>query len=242
MTPSKPILSLCVCGDPLCNIPYGCCHCKCGGRTSISKCNDTFHGYKKFQPKKFLPKHQNRIDPIEEGAMPFKIDGVYCRLIPLGRGFYAIVDAADCEWLMELKWTVYRNTSNGLYYAIRQCTHLYKKGLKPKDIKMSRMILGLESGDKLQAEHKNGSTLDNRRANLRRATNSQNQMNGKMRNDNTTGYKGVSREKGHLKYRAQIYINGKSKHLGLFVTAIEAHEVYKAAALIYYGEFARTEG
>jgi len=35
--PSKPILPLCICGNPLCKIPYGYCHCGCGIKTKIPR-------------------------------------------------------------------------------------------------------------------------------------------------------------------------------------------------------------
>ena len=42
---------------------------------------------------------------------------------------------------------------------------------------VGRVILGLEKGDPLQADHRNHNVLDNRRANLRAVTPSQNQQN-----------------------------------------------------------------
>lgn len=89
-------------------------------------------------------------------------------------------------------------------------------------------------------DHINGDPTDNRIANLRYCTTSQNQGNAKTRTDNTSGYKGVSQTKtGH--FSARIKVGPKRHHLGTFMTAIEAHEAYAAAAKSMRGDFARFE-
>ena len=52
MTSPDKITPLCVCGDPACVIPYGTCHCGCGGNTTISKINRYDRGV--FQGKPTL--------------------------------------------------------------------------------------------------------------------------------------------------------------------------------------------
>ena len=65
-------------------IPYGYCHCGCGEKTKISKENHPSRGVFKGEPRTFLPGHNaNTRQVVIEEAKPFKIDGVYCRLIPL---------------------------------------------------------------------------------------------------------------------------------------------------------------
>jgi hypothetical protein len=54
-------------------------------------------------------------------------------------------------------------------------------------------------------------------------------INTGIRKDNTSGFKGVSLDKG--KWRAIINIKGKSHFLGYFDTAEEASEVYEEAFL-----------
>ena len=120
---------------------------------------------------------------------------------------------------------------------------------------MHRLIaerMGLKILD-LQVDHINGDKTDNRRSNLRVATNGQNRANSKLNDNNKSGLKGV-----HLKKRpasknrerkqrsdtmgdrwvAQINVNGKKYHLGNFDTKEEAHEVYSEAARKHFGEFA----
>jgi len=110
-----------------------------------------------------------------------------------------------------------------------------KDGLNNK--RLSRIIMGEPDGK--DVDHKNTDKLDNRRENLRIATNQQNQYNKNKYKTNTSGFKGVTFNKKAQKFRAQIKIDGKNKHLGCFATAVGAHEAYKRAAIQHNGEFAR---
>jgi hypothetical protein len=49
----------CAC-TPGCPIPYGLCHCGCGGQTTISGQSDTASGYAAGQPKRFIRGHSGR--------------------------------------------------------------------------------------------------------------------------------------------------------------------------------------
>jgi hypothetical protein len=79
--------------------------------------------------------------------------------------------------------------------------------------------------------------LNNHISNLRWASIPQNGQNRGKPNNNTSGYKGVCFYKKSNKFSAQIKIDGKKKHLGLFSTAEEASEAYEAAAKTVHGEF-----
>lgn len=88
-------------------------------------------------------------------------------------------------------------------------------------------------------DHIDRNRTDNRWCNLREATRSENHANRRMQHNNKLGFKGVHIHRETGKYRAQIRIKGKSKHIGLFRTAEEAHAAYIAEAKVLYGEFAR---
>lgn len=87
-------------------------------------------------------------------------------------------------------------------------------------------------------DHINGNPSDNRIANLRECTPSQNAINSRMPSTNTHGTKGVTLLP-HGKWQAQIKINGKSKYLGSFVNKSDAAAAYGAAARELFGEFMR---
>jgi hypothetical protein len=95
-------------------------------------------------------------------------------------------------------------------------------------------------GEKINVEidHINGVKSDNRIANLRTATRSQNEANKAKTQKNTSGYKGVSWHKDVKKWIAHIMVNQKAKYLGSFSTREEAHKAYCSAANDIFGEFA----
>ena len=86
-------------------------------------------------------------------------------------------------------------------------------------------------------DHKNRGTQDNRWANLRAASASQNLANKKRPSNNTSGFKGVHPKRG--KWCAQIKREGKCITLGVFDTPRQAHAAYVKAAENLFGEFAR---
>lgn len=85
-------------------------------------------------------------------------------------------------------------------------------------------------------DHVNTDRDDNRIANLRESTHSENMANRRKQINNTSGYKGVAKSAGGKKWRATI----QQHHLGVFDTAEEAHDAYCRAAKETFGEFART--
>lgn len=93
---------------------------------------------------------------------------------------------------------------------------------------------------KLDIDHINMERHDNRLCNLRLANRSNNMMNTKKHQDNTSGYKGVYFEKQTGRYRAGIMRDGKNINLGRYVCAKDAHEAYCRAAEGLHGEFANT--
>lgn len=92
-------------------------------------------------------------------------------------------------------------------------------------------------------DHENLDKDDNRIANLREATESQNATNRPRSSLNTTGFKGVAvynKQYTRAKYRSSIRVNKKRIFLGLFHTPEEAYEAYCQAAAKHHGAFART--
>lgn len=158
------------------------------------------------------------------------------REIHLTNGGVTLVDLEDFEKLSLHGWYKAWNRPTRSYYAIRSVWIPEEK--KVTTVRMHREILGLKRFDKRQGDHENHDTLDNRRFNLRLATNSQNTRNQHRRADNTSGYKGVHLHSQSGKWRAVIMSNGDSKSLGLFHTREQAYEAYCAAAGRIHREFA----
>jgi len=150
--------------------------------------------------------------------------------IPLTQGKFAIVDKCDYAWLNKHKWYYTQG------YALR---HSKRINGRQKTIYMHRAILERQGfKDFVHTDHVNGDGLDNRRNNLRPATVSQNQHNQKKSENNTSGFKGVSRHKRDQKWQATIQINGKRRHLGYFDDLKKAAKAYNKAAKKYHKEFA----
>ena len=83
----------------------------------------------------------------------------------------------------------------------------------------------IPNGMKLVVNHKNFNILDNRLENLEVTTQRENSNHKHLKS--SSKYTGVSRSKGRNKWRAQIELNGKQKHLGCFNNELEASEAYQ---------------
>ena len=224
---------ICICGNINCTIPYGYCHCGCGEKTRLAKQSNSKLSYRNGEPFMFLPTHHLRYKPNLEDAVPFKINGVYCRLIPLTQGLHAIVDASDYEWLMQWKWLAQKNSCSKKFYAQRTD---WRNG-KRVCIAMHRLVLGLAEDDPLFADHINRVSLDNRRKNLRPATCSENQFN-KVMSTTTSGRKGVNWSKRSNKWIARICANRMMIDLGSSESFEEACLLREEGERLYHGKFA----
>lgn len=101
---------------------------------------------------------------------------------------------------------------------------------------MAREIVRAQAG--VQVDHRNGDSLDNRRANLRECTPQQNAHNRRPQRGAKVPFKGVSLRSNGT-YQAAITVAGKRTYLGCFETAELAHAAYTEAAIRLHGEFAR---
>lgn len=88
-------------------------------------------------------------------------------------------------------------------------------------------------------DHINGVKTDNRWANLREVTKSQNNQNRPKQSNNSSGYKGVSYKKSLDKWRAKIGVNKRVIELGFFDTKEMAYLAYCDAAKKYHKEYNR---
>lgn len=89
----------------------------------------------------------------------------------------------------------------------------------------------------MEIDHINGARADNRLANLRLATRSQNAINSGAKPSNTSGFKGCHWNKKDKKWCVQGSSNGKRYSLGRFTTVEAASEAYREFSKKYHGEF-----
>ncbi len=151
--------------------------------------------------------------------------------IILTKGYSAMVDANDYEWLNQWKWYAHVNNRTGRISAERAETVPPSEriqGRYQRTIHMHRLIMQCPDG--MEVDHRNGNALDNRRENLRLASSSQNKRN--RRSFNQYGLKGITRTKNG---RWRAFIN-----LGTFDTKEDAARAYDNAARTIFGQYART--
>ena len=148
--------------------------------------------------------------------------------IKLTQGSYTLVDGEDFERLSKYKW--YAEKNRNTFYAK---TYNGNKGLR-----IHQLIIKIPTN--MGCDHKNGNGLDNRKCNLRCATNGENQHNMTKTKLHTSIYKGVSWKKQDRKWVVQISCQSKDYHLGYFDSEIEAARKYDRKAKELFGEFAKT--
>lgn len=144
-------------------------------------------------------------------------------------GYPVLIDDEDAPRVLAHNWYV-RNNPNQTYFY------------KHDGLFLHRFLMGLQKGDPQCIDHKNMNPLDNRKENLRICSKTQNQGNLRKYRNNTSGFKGVTRNlKEGKPWAAQIAFKNKHYGLGCYDTPEEAHAAYCSAAKKYYGEYARTE-
>ena len=134
--------------------------------------------------------------------------------IPLYHGYtgalmgYTLGDADDAVWVNQRTWRLH---SNG--YASRYET----EGGRAQAVFLHREILGLPRPyNGLEGDHINRDRLDNRRANLRIASRSENQQNRPSYTGSTSAYRGVHWKTSIGKWCARVAYNGRQLHVGYF--------------------------
>ncbi len=151
--------------------------------------------------------------------------------VPLTRGKVALIDEGDLEVISNYKW-------RALHVARGKWNERWVAQGGHAGIYMHRLIMGV-TDRKVQVDHINHDSLDNRRNNLRLCSNKQNMGNQRKTGvSKSSQYKGVSWEKDRNAWKAQIMIDGKNHRLGRFATELEAAKAYDAAAIKAFGEFA----
>lgn len=150
--------------------------------------------------------------------------------------YVAIVDSVD-DVLDNLNWIVRTDNRHHTQYAT---TNVYLEDGRRTLASLHRVVMERKLERKLQThehvDHIDMNGLNNRRDNLRLVTPMQNAGNQRRSKSSSTGFKGVTKQRG--RYRARIRFNGKPIHIGYYATEQEAHKAYCAKSLELYGEYA----
>jgi hypothetical protein len=147
--------------------------------------------------------------------------------VELTQGFWTLVDADQLHRLLAYKWRVVRK--RGAPYAVTN--------VGTYQLYLHRL---LRPHNHPHTDHRNGDGLDNRLANLRPATHSQNiGAQRKVRAHKTSQYRGVShfRLSHRSPWRASIKKDGVL-YQRTFATELDAAHWYDQKALELCGEFA----
>lgn len=148
--------------------------------------------------------------------------------ILLTRNKIALIDDEDFEKVSQFKWLC-----NASGYVVH---HLPRKDGKRQALWMHRLILNAPKS--MVVDHINHDTLDNRKENLRLCSRNENCHNRLKNKKSLSIYKGVCWQKRVGKWRGQIILAGKKKHIGYFTSEDIAAKAYNEAAIKNYGQFA----
>ena len=159
--------------------------------------------------------------------------GYTYRRINLGEGLWAIVDWNVYYRICIYKW--HAMGKRGLFYAVRKV-----KISETEIITMSMHRKIMNAPDDLLVDHQNRNKLDNRLANLRLATFSENMCNRiRDKSKASSKYIGVSFNKRSKRWVCRIGHDSKSIWLGTFDNEIDAAKAYDEAAKKYHAQFAQ---
>ena len=112
---------------------------------------------------------------------PIRMEGNIA-FVPLSQGKEAVIDAVDIQVVDQRNW--HARHANNIWYA-STCTKKSDGG-QPRKLHLHRVILN--APENLEVDHIDGDGLNNRRANLRLATKSQNQANRGVPVNNASGF------------------------------------------------------
>lgn len=144
-----------------------------------------------------------------------------------GEGKCALVDDDDFEKMNAHKW--YLNCKG---YAARTTHTSRRHGRVDKTVFMHREINKTKDG--MFTDHINRNKLDNRKENLRAATNTQNQLNKGLQKNNVSGIIGVSWHKQNRSWWVRINVKNVQYSCGCYKLLKEAALARKQAENKYY--------
>ncbi len=132
--------------------------------------------------------------------------------------------------ICDRKWKLFEKPHTS--YAV---CHVDRSG-KIRELRLHRLVMCARGGDLI--DHVDGNGLHNWRTNLRFSTTKDNSANMVSQRTSSSRFKGVGWNVKCRKWEAGIRVDGKKRHLGLFVDESEAARAYDLAALSAFGSSA----
>lgn len=135
----------------------------------------------------------------------------------LSTGDVLLYDEEDADMVNGRKWYVFNPAPNSFY--VQDC----------KGRSLHRILMNAPRG--MCVDHINGNGLDNRRSNLRLCTKRQNNLNSRLRSDNSSGFRGVSFYPRDKTWRARVFSGNKVVYQESFKSKEECAIAYDRAVL-----------
>lgn len=146
--------------------------------------------------------------------------------------FKTIVDDEDHYFLItNFKWYIAKDHTKEYYYPVGNII-----GNSKIKYRLSRLVMNANDPD-VFVDHIDRNPLNNKKSNLRFATQSQNQHN-RPRLKSKSGFKGVRKTHGGPGYQIVLQLNKRTICGGTSPSIIEAAYNYNAFARKHHGEFA----
>lgn len=197
-----------------------------------ARCGKSFRVKPSLQSRRFCSK-TCFYDMKRDGSAPPPVDGACW--IPLGHERFALVDADIATEISQWRWCVSGKVAKGRkLYAHRPFKISEDAAWKGNTAWVKLHIFIARPPPGMEVDHINGDTMDNRRQNLRWATNQQNCIN---RRTDRHGLRGVYPADGS--WSARIKTHSKQINVGRYATPADAAHAYDEAARRVHGEFAR---
>lgn len=157
------------------------------------------------------------------------------KLLPLTKGYHAIVDDDDYYWVSQFNW--FALELDNKVYARRSKKKGILKSNEPYEIYLHRVVTRCTDKTKV-IDHIDHNGLNCQKDNLRICTLTENKRNIRSYNNSTSTFLGVSYDKIRNKWVAQLTHNSIKILNKRFNTEKEAALAYDISAKTYHGTFA----
>jgi hypothetical protein len=153
------------------------------------------------------------------------------KLVPLTKGYEAMVDDEDYDRVSQHMWQALTRPDNDTVYASRSWQE--RPSMKIRREALHVFIMGRKQGFTIDHEDKN--PLNCQKYNMRWATKSQQNANRRL---STKEYRGVYPVSGSVKWEPRIWYQRKLYKNGSYYNIEDAARAYDELAKRIYGEFA----